>query len=466
MKDKLIKAFFMVCVFVVVASPLAFADEAETTEESAPQSLWEKMFVRWGGIINYQFAYDLEDDGQGEDLGDTRLKLSSYLDLKPWNKARIHLSAWGMGGVSARFPGYSMKPEWYVRVPQEAYISQSLWKFDIMAGYQTLKWGSNEFLSPTDNINPLDLRGFIDPDREDIVIPIPMVVTRFFITDFIFVEGVAIPFFQRGLFHQFHTDFALCQEGICPVEAGEDVEYTGPDPWEVDWEYGGRIRAQISDFTVELNYFKTREDFPVYASVKDYRVTYEEIIIQQRYPEYEIIGGGLAWRYKKVALRTEGMYVPERYFTTFKDFFFNKTGRLRPILYPKTSPYYSWAVEAEYSPSRRLYLLAGYSEFVLTDPPQDLLISSKYMNVALLMIRATALRERLVFKMGAIYFIQDDEYALAPRLSYQATDEVELTIGANILQADRADTQKLGGIAPISLYSKNDNVFIGVRYTF
>ena len=76
------------------------------------------------------------------------------------------------------------------------------------------------------------------------------------------------------------------------------------------------------DFTAEISYLMTHEDFPVYVSVKDWSVTYEEIIIKRRYPEYEIIGGGLGWRYKKAALRVEGMYSPERQFTTFKDYFY------------------------------------------------------------------------------------------------------------------------------------------------
>lgn len=447
-------------------TPPAAGVETPEQPQGGLRGWWKKAFVRWGGAAQGFYAYDLREDSPEEDLFDARFKASAYLDINPWTKARMHISALGGIAFDGRIPNERVKPEWTQRTPLEAYLTQSIWKIDATVGYQNVKWGINEFLSPTDNLNPLDMRGFVDPDREDVVIPIPMITAKLFITDFIFIEGVAIPFFARSRFHEFGTDFALCQPGVCPVTADENVHDAGPDTREISWEYGARLHAQVSDFTGEISYFNTREDFPVFASVQDTRTTYTEIIIERRYPTYEVIGGGLAWRYKKAALRVEGAYSPERYYTTFKDFFFNMTGRMRPILYPKPSPYYTWAAEVEYSPSRRLFLMGGYSEFVLTDPPPDLLISSKYMNIALLMLRATALRERLVLKFGVVYFLQNDEYVLLPRIAYAFSNKVELSAGINYLAVKHAGTQQLGGIAPVSLFEHDSNAFVGVRYSF
>lgn len=446
---------------------------------------WKDSFIRFGGVAQFHFAYDLEDDQDtflndddeieelNEDLGEMRFKFSTFIDIKPWPNSRLHLSIWGMRVIAGRNADVSVTLDRHNRLPSEAYLLQSIWKFDITVGYQSLKWGSNEFLSPTDNINPLDLRGFIDPDREDISIPIPLAKAMFFITDFIFVEGIVIPFFVPGKFHQFSTDYALCQEDVCPLEDDEVIEFMGPDTWEGAWEYGVRIRAQVSDFIFEASYFHTREDFPVYLSVPNDEVIYLDVIIQSNFPEYDVAGGGIAWRYKKFALRAEGAFSPAREFATLPEdengdplSFVNARGRERPVIHSGTSSYLTWAVEAEYNPSRRLYLMAGYNEFIISDHIDFLLISSNFTNIALLMIRATALRERLTFKVGVIYFLQDDEYILAPRFTYQVSNQVELSVGANIMEGERGGNEDLGGIAPVSLFSKNDNAFVGIRYSY
>jgi len=457
---------------LLLIHPLSIrAQDAQEGQEQPPTGLrgwWKKSFVRWGGVTQTFYAYDLRDDTPQEDIFDGRFKASAYLDMNPWPKARMHLSMLGAVAFDGRVPNKRTKAEWTQRTPLEAYITQSFWRIDATVGYQTVKWGTNEFISPSDNLNPMDVRGFVDPDRDDVIIPIPMVSAKLFITDFIFIEGVAVPFFVRSKFHEFGTDFALCQPGVCPVSSDENIVDTAPGARDAAWEYGARLRAQVKDFTAEISYLFTREDFPVYVSTKNTSVTYEDISIERLYPTYEIVGGGLAWRYKKFALRAEGAYSPERQYTTFDspDSFWNMHGRYRPILVSKSSPFYQWVGEAEFSPSRRLFLGGSYAEFVLTDSPPDLLITTKYMNLVLFVLRATALRERLVFKLGALYFFQNHDFILLPRIAYDLSNKVELSVGANYLHGNNEGTQKIGGLAPVSLFEHDSNAFVGLRYSF
>ena len=182
---------------------------------------------------------------------------------------------------------------------------------------------------------------------------------------------------------------------------------------------------------------------------------------------YELYGGGIGYSYKKTALRAEGVYSPERKYTVMNiDKSYWDFGVFHPALNAKTSPYYSYAIEAEYTPSRRLFILGGYQEFKLTDAPPDLLISSETTRVGLFLFRATAWRQRLELMGGLLYFIEDDDYVMAPRLAYTATDHIKLTVGANILEGEHADTNTLGGLAPVSIYSEEDEVFAGFRYDF
>jgi len=459
-KSLLCKVTFTVAAVTLVFTPLASGGQnADETKLD-----WLKDHYRRGGAtFRLQYAHDTKED-TGEDHWDTRMKLSGYVDFNLWKNAKMHLSAIALYGMAGTDINFRLKPEQIYRIPDEAYILQSLWRMDVSLGLQRAKWGVNQFLSPTDNINPLELRGFIDPDTEDIIIPVPMAKATFFLTDFIYLEGIYIPWFYESEFHLFRTDYALCRnQDVCPVNRDEYLEEEDI-PFDDKWEAGARLHAIVGDFTLEASYFNTREDFPVFRSFLNpggFDYTYHKYFYR-----YQLYGGGIGWSYKKMALRAEGVYSPERKYTVMRGVHFWNYKGFRPSLKYDTSPYYSYAVEAEYSPSRRLFLLAGYQEFKLTDAPPDLLISSETTRVGLFLFRATALRQRLELMGGLLYFIEDDDYIVAPRLAYTVNDHVELTVGANILEGPRANTNDLGGLAPVSIYSEEDEVFAGFRYDF
>jgi len=455
-----------VLIAFLLTALLAHPAVAKEEEKSSRWDWFKDIYHRGGGTLQLHYAYDTEDDDQGEDLWDSRLKFSLWAEFKPWKKAKAKLSVITFQSVAGREPDKSVVLEDIYRIPNEAYLTQSIWKFDITAGYQKQTWGINKFLSPTNNLNPMEMRGFIDPDPEDLIIPIPMVKTVLFITDFIFLEGVYIPMFFKSQFHVFHTDFALCQgQGICPVNPSENLREEDI-PYPDQWETGLRIRAEVDDFTFEASYLLTREDFPVFMSKRRADVTYDDIYIERQYPTYHIAGGGVGWEYKKVALKVEGAYSPEREFTTLDWFFYNKNGDFRPVFSSIKSEYYAWAMEASYSPSKKLYLLAGFEEMKVPDATPDMLLSSETTQLGLLMVKITALREQLIIKLGLLYFIEDEDFIVGPRVAYKPTDDIELGLGANILEGERADTNQLGGVAPVSLYGEADQVFAGFRYTF
>ncbi len=460
-----LKAMLCKVMFVAAAASLLFMPPVSGQQDEG-DSKWDWLknsYQRGGGTFRLQYAHDTREE-PGEDHWDTRMKLSGGADFNLWKKAKMRLSAIALYGMAGAEVDFSLKPEQIYRIPDEAYILQSVWRMDLSLGLQRVKWGANQFLSPTNNVNPLELRGFIDPDTEDIIIPVPMARATLFLTDFIYLEGIYIPWFYESEFHLFETDYALCKdEAVCPVNRNEYIAEEDI-PFEEQWEAGARIHAIVGDFTLEASYFNTREDFPVYESQLtpggfDYKY-------KKYFYRYELYGGGIGWSYKKMALRAEGVYSPERKYTVMRGVHMWNVKGFRPSLQEATSPSYSYAVEAEYSPSRRFFIMGAFQEFKLTDAPPDLLISSETTRVGLLLFRATTLRQRLELMGGLLYFIEDDDYVVTPRVSYTATDHIKLTAGANILDGPRADTNTLGGVAPVSIYTEADEVFAGFRYDF
>ena len=57
------------------------------------------------------------------------------------------------------------------------------------------------------------------------------------------------------------------------------------------------------------------------------------------------------------------------------------------------------------------------------------------------------------------YSPTDEDVYLRPMVTYKATDEVELALGANVFEGENEVTQ-------FGQFDKNDNIYTRIRYTF
>ena len=169
----------------------AWAQEEETPAPE-PSASNETQNVRLGGFFNSRLSMQTYFDNSQENIVELRNGFFLKGDFDP--RPNLH---WTLSGrfsykVFTTQEGsfsYYLRPELF-----EAYASLSLGKLDLKLGQQVAHWGRAD-LSPTDNLNPADLRDFIFTEPEFMKVPILMARAKYFLGDFN-VEGVYIPFYE------------------------------------------------------------------------------------------------------------------------------------------------------------------------------------------------------------------------------------------------------------------------------
>ncbi|MCX5858418.1 MAG: hypothetical protein NT056_00740 [Proteobacteria bacterium] len=178
---------------LLIAAGALFANYAQAGESaetsSAPSS---ESSAHVGGFFHSRLNVDTSHDNpQKSDYG---LRNGVFLkgDFNPGSRLRWTISARASYKVFADEVGYFTN--YYDLELFEAYTDITLGKLDLRLGKQVARWGRAD-ISPTDNLNPPDLRDFIFTEKEFIKVPVPMARARYYLGDFN-VEGVYLPFYQ------------------------------------------------------------------------------------------------------------------------------------------------------------------------------------------------------------------------------------------------------------------------------
>ena len=167
---------------------------AQDEETSAPEPSFSggSESGRLGGFFNSRLSLQTYFDNPQENIAEFRNGFFLKGDFDP--RPNLH---WTVSGrfsykvFSTREGNFSY---YYLPELHEAYASLSLGKLDLKLGQQVAHWGRAD-LSPTDNLNPADLRDFIFTEPEFMKVPILMARAKYFFGDFN-AEGIYIPFFE------------------------------------------------------------------------------------------------------------------------------------------------------------------------------------------------------------------------------------------------------------------------------
>ncbi|MBA7645033.1 hypothetical protein ES703_52785 [subsurface metagenome] len=387
------------------------------------------------------------------------LKINSALEENVSAYADLDLKhSFGNKDLSGYILQYDEKTEMdnYLGVNlKEIYIDLSVGIFDFRLGKQIVSWGRVDAFAPTDNINPLDYRGFDILDFSSMKIGIPMLkVDAYLLYDYLHIEAIYIPYFFESVYPDPDSDWTFYQPET--MEMGGLIYKVVHDPPKPtvyspsktlkSSEVGLRVGSSVGGYDFSGSYFFTWDDNPT---------AYQELTLNSPEPgdvtvtttlkhhRSHIIGLDLARAIGELSLRAESAF-----FITE-----DPEGEDEGI----ADPYLKWAIGADYTFLDNYTINLQFSEEI-----QNLNFNTlkhvETLNSIIVSLAANFLEERLRVELGGIYEFEDEDYLVIPKLEYDFSDSLSFSFGAQIFGGDKG-TQ-------FGSYDENDALFIKAKYSF
>lgn len=279
----------------------------------------------------------------------------------------------------------------------EAYLDYFGSNYDLRVGQQRIVWGTALEVNPTDVINPINIT---DPLGDKL--PVMAVNSTYYLNDWLQVTGVYLPHFKPAL------------EAI-PNQP--TIEVVRPESTLENSEYAVKLKAvgvQGADFSV--SYFSGWEDTPTLLSPG-----------QAGYRNQQMIGADLATAVGDVGLWAEAALT-------------QVSGVDKNRL--------SWIVGGDYRWGNGLYLAAQYAQMEEMAGKTDLIVGALEQTFAGIHS----------WKIGALYNVDTQAYALMPELTISLADSTNLILGAKLLENSDQSLQLLGQ-TPSQLIAKLEMSF-------
>ncbi len=460
--------------------------------------------LEYRGYAKAEGAFDIRDDLSDEDL--VALHTSLFFEGKIHFSDRFGalLSTRGRYELYANGKTHTFKEiDLY-----EGYADLTFSRFDLRLGKQIVSWGRTDIISPVNNLNPRDMRGFFNPEIEDLRLPLLMGRLDYYIGDFT-VEVIYIPFFEPSPFHLYGHDYAALKQielippptGLLETLVDHDIF---PDIWSLSdltpelwsrlepallatkWprdnfaegsEAGIRLTWSGQGLDLAASYLFTRSDLPTVTldpglidfftdgtlTLAEYLEVVEKInrgssIYRSRYERIHIIGADLAASVGPVILNAEAAcHLKRTYYQSEAD-------KVRsPTFFYTLSLDYLW---------RGRYFLVGqfFHSIVLESVDRPLLFYDRHTTGLAAAFRASFLDEALRYEIVAICLLNRGDLILSPRVSYKVTDHLSISAGLNWFEGmglgSGLNLIDIEHYTMIGHLDNNDQVFLSLKYFF
>ena len=450
---------------------------SRSLQEDRPYKQWDAA-VNLGGYWENEFAVDTHQDSSEEDMIDLRSKLFGYGSYKFSDRTTLNLSLltlyWAIeGGKDRQQASFDL---------YEGYLTFHFEKADIFVGQMVVNWGVADIFSPLDTVNPIHYRSFIDPDTEDLRIPLPMAKTNVYYEDYEF-EVFYAPIFQSAIFEIAGTDFGLFNsqaEGVRPRGELVDPLFVGTLEntlaREVDYqeqrfmtgEIGARSIYRTGSTRIDLVFLSTREDFPViiYTAPEDPDDPANSGKADFEFHRYEMYGLAYKSHFSGIDIRLEYAYSPIRHLTKWVDENFDdQIDRTEHV----ESKWQSVALEADYlDPEGDYFIKLGVERTTYLDAPARLLLSSEE-SVFFLAALSMYLMDDTLNPEWRMINIQTDSnsWFLSPRITYRFEEKYSLTTGLNIYTGSASTPgPSASTVSPLKVLSDNNQAWLSFRWVF
>lgn len=355
---------------------------------------------------------------------------------------------------------------------KELYLDVHLAKADLRMGKQIVRWGVVEGARVTDEINPLDLGEFILRDVEDRYIPLWMLKSDFYWGENT-LEAIWIPDLKfhkpaprESEWEQFRLLDGLEKPGS-PLD--NPIRNIGNS------EIALRLSRLVSGWDLSFSYFYTWDDFPAAfrsIGVIGFGATplVDPIQFKPRYTRLHIPGITLSKSVGLAVLSAEAAYIHGKVFgirigtATIGD-----PGTETVTLGEIRRDYVKYAVGVD-TTLWRTDVSGQILQQVIPNYETNI-IQDEVDTVLGLFVRKTLLSNALTAQILNLYFVNDDEWLIRPRLSYSFTDQVKLSFGADLLIGTISDVGADRVALPgefhfVGFFRNNSRVYTEIQYSF
>lgn len=351
--------------------------------------------------------------------------------------------------------------KWGVEL-REFYLDLHFRLLDIRAGRQIVRWGVVEGARVTDEINPLDFQEFILREVSDRYIPLWMIKADLYLGETT-LEGLWIP----------------------------DLRTHEPAPRESEWEqfrflpgmirpaitvknseWALRISRLMAGWDLSASYFSTWDDFPVaFRDLEGLGQFGQEPVLTflPRVDRLQIYGMTLSRSLGRAILNAEAAWVEGKFFGT-------RLGRVTDVseevivefgAIQKDFLKYAAGVDftlfsTEWSFQVLQHRIAGWDPTMIQDE-----VDTVYGGFA----RKGLLHDRMIAQALVLFFQNDDEWLIRPRMEYALTEQLKLSTGLDILLGSISDAPPGAEPLPgqfhfVGFFKNHSRVYTELQYSF
>lgn len=313
---------------------------------------------------------------------------------------------------------------------REFYVETTIGRSFLTLGKQQIVWGKADGLKVLDVINPQEWREFILDDFDESRIPLWTVNAEIPIND-VTLQLLWIPdqtyheFAQQGDQYQFTSPQLVPQAptGVDVVFAAEER----PNDTFQDADWGARLSAFWNGWDLTFNYLYHYNDQPVLYRQLSMTASGPVAIITPRYERSHLIGTTFSNAFGDLTLRGEVGYSLDRYIST------NSTSDNDGVVKTNELVYViglDW-----FGLSDTLLSTQVFQSRLNNDSPG--MIRNNRETTVTFLIRHDFMNETLSTELLWIHNTNFDDGVARPKITYQISDEITASAGADIFYGDQ-----------------------------
>lgn len=431
-------------------NPVSFSKVLTVIRMETTTPIGDRMELRLVPRVSYDSVYDLEDV-------DT---------IHPRHGPTTILTTEQTPGLVDQLTADNVRLVEVVQVEKELrewFLDIHFAASDLRVGRQIVRWGVVEGARVTDEVNPLDFKEFILRDVVDRYVPLMMAKYDYYLPNSS-MQLLWIPEVQPHLPAPVGTEFEQFQ-----YLPGLRVPRSGIS----NAEYGARYSFSLVGADLSLSYLDTWDDFPAaFRSVRGVGATAEfgvtpTVDFVPAPPRLHIPGISFSRALGPFIWSGEAAYVNNKVFGTF----LAKNVVLPPeaLLGSLQRDYYKWAANVDFTYFGIDFSLQFLRATIIDYHPA--IIADRVDTVHSAFIRKTFLDNIVTAQMLAIHFINDAEWVIRPRLDVLMTQKVKLSVGADVMAGDIADTGPRGEPLPgqfhfAGFFQNSSRMYVELSYQF